>query len=162
MIPCTFLLLLFISLVHAQLGGKVLSPAQNDTVQVGKNTEIVFQYNNEGPGDYTVDIQIWQDAAAEQLINNITINHPIKSGNSSGVHVDFVYNDTFSWKVPHGLNETFYLTVIEHVVKKPSNQTVSLRSRPVMLHTSSANAWNLCSFAFTVTVSLLTLSYLSI
>ncbi|KAG1295249.1 hypothetical protein G6F66_004505 [Rhizopus arrhizus] len=136
----------------AQLGGQILSPKQNDTVQVGQNTEISFQYENVGTGDYTVDIQLWQDAAASVLIDNITIGHEIKSGNSSGSHVDFVYNDTYTWKVPHGLNETFYLTVIEHAKTPIYAQGITMRSRPVMLHTSSAVSLALNSFSLTFLV----------
>ncbi|KAI9250774.1 hypothetical protein BY458DRAFT_524276 [Sporodiniella umbellata] len=135
-----FLLIFFFAFAQAQLGGMILSPKMNDTVQVDHNTDIVFQYENMGVGTYTVDIQVWQDAAASILWDNITIGRTVKSGNSSGVNVPFVYNDTYTWKVPHGLNDTFWLTVNEHSVTPFHTNGVSLRSRPLMLHTSNARS----------------------
>lgn len=80
--------------VQAQLGPIVLSPVQNQTVPSGGKIDIVYQYQNVGTGNYTVDIQLWQDAAVTIPISNITTNHNVKSGNSSGVQVSFVLNDT--------------------------------------------------------------------
>ncbi|OBZ87406.1 hypothetical protein A0J61_04540 [Choanephora cucurbitarum] len=132
------ILSLLLSAVHAQLGPVVLSPEQNATVPAGGKMDIVYQYQNVGNGSYSVDIQLWQDAAATIPISDVVKDQEIKAGNSSGVKVNFYLNTTYSWNVPHGLNKTFWLTVTETAETKLYAKGISLRSRPVMLHTSAA------------------------
>lgn len=135
---CLALIALF-QFAKAQLGPEIISPAQNETVEPGKKIDIVYQYQNMGVGNYTIDVQLWQDAAVSIPINDVVIDQPIASGNSSGVKVSFLLNSTYSWKVPHGLNDTFWLTVTEGAQTAFYKKGVNLRSRPVMLHTSAAN-----------------------
>ncbi|KAI8987758.1 hypothetical protein BDF20DRAFT_852086, partial [Mycotypha africana] len=139
------LLILFfsnISLIAAQLGPQIISPEQNGTVPAGGKVDIVYRYQNMGKGNYTVDIQLWQDAAVTIPISNIAIDHGIKSGNSTGVHLAFLLNDTYTWSVPHGLNKTFWLTVTETAETAFYKEGLRLRSRPVLLHTSDASLTN--------------------
>jgi hypothetical protein len=124
--------------VNAQLGPEILSPAQNDTVPAGQNVDIVYRYQNMGTGNYTIDVALWGDAGVTTLIQNITTDHPVEGGNSTGVHLDFLMNDTYTMKVPHGLNSTFWLTVTENAVTTGFPKGLRLRSRPVMLHTSGS------------------------
>ncbi|RCH89497.1 hypothetical protein CU098_007936 [Rhizopus stolonifer] len=126
-------------LVYAQLGPVVLSPAQNGTIPAGGKIDIVYQYQNIGTGNYSVDIQLWQDGAVSIPISDVAKNHEIKPGNSTGAKVNFYLNDTFTWNVPHGLNSTFWLTVTESAQTSFYKKGVSLRSRPVMLHTSAGS-----------------------
>ncbi|KAI8373797.1 hypothetical protein BD560DRAFT_393562 [Blakeslea trispora] len=148
------LLGLFMSAAYAQLGPVVLSPEQNATVPAGGKMDIVYQYQNIGNGSYSVDIQLWQDAAATIPISDVVKDQEIKPGNSSGVKASFYLNNTYSWNVPHGLNKTFWLTVTEAAETKLYAKGVSLRSRPVMLHTSAARL----QFMSTMSTSLLTSS----
>ncbi|KAI7894904.1 uncharacterized protein EV154DRAFT_497348 [Mucor mucedo] len=145
--------------VKAQLGPEIISPVQNATVEPGQKIDIVYQYQNMGAGNYTIDVQLWQDAAVSIPINDVVIDQPIASGNSSGVKVSFLLNSTYSWKVPHGLNETFWLTVTEGAQTPFYSKGVNLRSRPVMLHTSAAATLMTkpASIAVVFIVSLITL-----
>lgn len=126
--------------IKAQLGPEIISPAQNATVEPGKNIDIVYQYQNIGSGNYSIDVQLWQDAAVSIPIKDVVVDQPITSGNSSGVKISFTLNSTFTWKVPHGLNDTFWLTITEDAETAFYKQGVNLRSRPLMLHTSAANS----------------------
>jgi hypothetical protein len=152
------ILLAICQIVKAQLGPIIISPTQNQTVSAGGKLDIVYQYQNVGTGNYSVDIQLWQDAAVTVPISNITTNHQIQSGNSSGVQISFTLNDTYTWNVQHGLNETFWLTVIETAQTPYYTKGLSLRSRPVMLHTSAANLMSKpASIAILFALSLVTL-----
>ncbi|GAA5794909.1 hypothetical protein EDC94DRAFT_591912 [Helicostylum pulchrum] len=133
------ILLSLLQLVQAQLGPKVVTPMQNATVDPGSKVDIVYEYQNLGTGDYSVDIQLWQDAAVSIPISDVVINEPITAGNSSGIKVAFTLNSTYTWKVPRGLNSTFWLTVTGNARTALYKNGVNLRSRPVMLHTSAAN-----------------------
>ncbi|KAG2231084.1 hypothetical protein BDF21DRAFT_409107 [Thamnidium elegans] len=133
------ILLTLLQLAKAQLGPKVLSPIQNATVDPGSKVDIVYEYQNLGTGDYSIDIQLWQDAAVTIPVSDVVINEPITAGNSSGIKVAFTLNSTYTWKVPRGLNSTFWLTVTGNTRTALYKDGVNLRSRPVMLHTSAAN-----------------------
>ncbi|CEP10557.1 hypothetical protein [Parasitella parasitica] len=146
-------------LAKAQLGPSILSPEQNATVPVGGKVDIIYRYQNMGTGNYSVDIQLWQDAAVTIPISNITIDHKIKSGNSSGVQVDFLLNDTYTWSVPHGLNRTFWLTVTEKAETAFYTKGISMRSRPVMLHPSPATMNSPVSYAILFTLSIFTILF---
>ncbi|CAO3610480.1 unnamed protein product [Mucor hiemalis] len=146
-------LLVIFQLVTAQLGPPILSPVQNATVPVGGNVDIVYQYQNMGTGNYSIDIQLWQDGAITELISNVTTNHEIKPGNSSGVKVMFTMNDTYTWKVPHGLNSTFWLTVTANSQTKFYPKGLAVRSRPVMLHPSAASLSRPSSIALLLVMS---------
>ncbi|KAL0144742.1 glycoside hydrolase superfamily [Mucor lusitanicus] len=148
-----------LNVVRAQLGPAILSPEQNATVPVGGKVDIVYRYQNMGTGNYSVDIQLWQDAAVTIPISNITIDHEIKGGNSSGVKVNFLMNDTFTWSVPHGLNRTFWLTVTEKAETAFYTKGISLRSRPVMLHPSSAIMNSPASYAILSTLAICTIVF---
>lgn len=132
-------LLTLCQFVKAQLGPEITSPEQNATVEAGKSIDIVYQYQNIGTGNYSIDIQLWQDAAVTIPISDVVMGQAITAGNSSGVKVSFTLNSTYSWKVSHGLNSTFWLTVTESAKTPFYTKGVNLRSRPVMLHTSAAN-----------------------
>ncbi|KAI9483022.1 MAG: hypothetical protein EXX96DRAFT_556557 [Benjaminiella poitrasii] len=133
-----FILILCQTVIHAQLGPVIISPEQNATIPAGGKVEISYQYQNMGTGNYSVDIQLWQDAAVTTPISDIVRDHAIKSGTSSGVKISFVMNDTYSWNVQHGLNKTFWLTVTETAQTAFYPKGIALRSRPVLLHTSDA------------------------
>lgn len=148
-----YLLLFFSTLlqrVGAQVGPDISNPPYNGTVTPGDHVEIDFQYQNVGTGNYTVDIAIWNDASATQLIQNITTNREVPSGNSTGVQLDFTYNSSYTWNVPGGLTytnpnnssdvtpvEIFYLTVTA-VADTTYLQDIRLCSRPIMLHYNAA------------------------
>lgn len=122
-----------ISLVTAQVGPQITSPEYNGTITPGETLSIQYNYQNMGNGNYTVDIAVWLDASATQLAANITTDHEIKSGNSTGVALNYTLSDSYDWNVPHGLNETVYLTVTEKA-NTDYNMSLQLRSRPIMLH----------------------------
>ncbi|KAL9545222.1 hypothetical protein MBANPS3_007250 [Mucor bainieri] len=126
--------------VRAQLGPAILSPEQNATVPVGGKVDIVYRYQNMGTGNYSVDIQLWQDAAVTIPISNITIDHEIKGGNSSGV-------------------KTFWLTVTEKAETAFYTNGISLRSRPVMLHPSSAIMNSPASYAILSILAICTIVF---
>ncbi|KAI9365848.1 hypothetical protein BD770DRAFT_377375 [Pilaira anomala] len=133
------ILLTFIQFVKAQLGPVISSPVQNATVDPGSKVEIIYEYQNLGPGNYSIDIQLWQDAAVTIPISDVVKDESVKEGNSTGVKVSFTLSSSYTWKVPHGLNDTFWLTVTGHAQTPAYKKGVSLRSRPLMLHTSAAN-----------------------
>lgn len=157
------LLGLLSQLVKAQLGPVVLSPEQNATVPAGGKVDIVYRYQNIGTGNYSVDIQLWQDAAVTIPISDVELGHEIKPGNSSGVHVSFLLNDTYTWKVPRGLNSTFWLTVTEKAQTAFYKNGVNLRSRPVMLHTSAASLMSSpASYVVLLALSVITMQLISL
>ena len=133
------IVLTFLQFVKAQLGPVISSPVQNATVDPGSKVDIVYEYQNLGPGNYSIDIQLWQDAAVTIPISDVVKGESVKEGNSTGVKVSFTLSSSYTWKVPRGLNDTFWLTVTGHAQTPAYKKGVSLRSRPLMLHTSAAN-----------------------
>lgn len=128
---------LFFYQCSAQLGTTIISPVQNATVNPGEKVDILYQYQNMGNGSYVIDVDLWQDNAAETLAKNIATNVSIASGTSAGTKLAFYYNATYTWTVPHGLNSTFYLTVTTKPKLVYNNAQLVMRSRPVVLHTSA-------------------------
>jgi hypothetical protein len=159
----TVLLSLLGQSVKAQLGPSVISPEQNATVPAGGKIDIVYRYLNVGTGNYSVDIQLWQDAAITIPISDIVMDHKVKPGNSSGVKLNFYLNDTYTWKVPRGLNSTFWLTVTERAQTAIVKNGDGLRSRPVMLHTSAASLMSSpASYIALLALSFITLQMFSL
>ncbi|CAO3646953.1 unnamed protein product [Mucor hiemalis] len=128
---------LFFYQCSAQLGTTILSPTQNSTVSPGQKVDILYQYQNMGNGTYVVDVNLWQDNAADTLAKNIATNVSVASGTSAGTKLAFYYNATYTWTVPHGLNSTFYLTVTTKPQLAYNSAQLVMRSRPVVLHTSA-------------------------
>ncbi len=151
------IVLILCQFVKAQLGPVIISPVQNATVPVNDKVDIVYQYQNVGTGNYTIDIQLWRDAAVTDLISNVTTNHPIKPGNSTGFKLDFRLNDTYTWSVPRGLNSTFWLTVTGNAQTAMHTKGLRLRSRPLMLHPSAASLSKPTSIALLFAMSVVTL-----
>ncbi|KAI8990196.1 hypothetical protein BDB01DRAFT_780389 [Pilobolus umbonatus] len=143
--PFSVIILLVICLLSlcgrckAQIGPKIFVPEQNQTVEAGEKSEISYQYSNLGDGDYKIDIQLWKDSAVTVPIQDIVIDYPIQPGNSTGVQVPFTYNATYTWKVPKGLDEIFWMTLTCKTVTPLYPKGVVMRSRPVLLHTSAAS-----------------------
>ncbi|KAI9005824.1 hypothetical protein CLU79DRAFT_780909 [Phycomyces nitens] len=132
-------LLALVCRVAAQVGPTITFPPENGTITAGETLEIKYTYPNMGTGNYSVDIAIWEDPSATQNILNITTNEAIPSGNSTGFTLAFNLTSSYKWKVPHGLNETIYLTVTEYA--KTSFFFPEQRSAPMMLHVSAAFAF---------------------
>ncbi|CEG73971.1 hypothetical protein RMATCC62417_09252 [Rhizopus microsporus] len=120
----------------AQLGAKIFYPENNATITPGEKINTQFRYNNMGPGQYTLDINLWKDSAARELAYNVAKGISLPEGNISGTHNDFSMNGTYSWTVPHGLDELIYLTVHANVTHQGS--VLTMRSNFVMLHVNSA------------------------
>ncbi|KAI8380962.1 uncharacterized protein BYT42DRAFT_564785 [Radiomyces spectabilis] len=131
-----FLVTLGALMATAQMGPEITNPKRNATINAGEKINIDFEYQNLGTGEYSVDISLWLDPSFETLLQNITTNHEIDSGNSTGVHLDMTQNATYEWKVPHGLNDTVYLTVTEYV-QTTAFKNLRVHSAPVMLHFSA-------------------------
>ncbi|KAI9351626.1 hypothetical protein BD770DRAFT_393681 [Pilaira anomala] len=132
-----FIFTLFFSQCLAQLGTEILSPTYNTTVNVGDKIQIQYQYQNMGNGSYLVDVDLWNNGAADNLAKNIAKDVSVQSGNSAGTKLAFHLNATYEWTVPKGLNDTLYLTV----TAKPELETkigLSMRSRPILIHINSA------------------------
>lgn len=129
------LLFLFIQVSLAQVGPKIISPEYNATIKAGDTVKIEYEYQNMGTGNYTADFQIYRDPSATDLDQNITTNHDIAPGNSTGTSLNYTLTDSYDWTVPDGLNETVYLVVYEHA--KTNFFSTDLRSRPIMLHVSA-------------------------
>ncbi|KAI7907795.1 glycoside hydrolase superfamily [Cokeromyces recurvatus] len=144
-------------LIYAQLGPTIIKPEQNATVPAGGQFDIVYEYQNMGTGNYSIDIQVWQDAAVSLPIFDIVKDHKIKSGNSSGIQISFRMNDSYTWKVQRGLNQTFWLTVTETAQTAFYSKGISLRSRPVLLHTSHATK---ISLSLPILISLVGFSFI--
>ncbi|KAG1461329.1 hypothetical protein G6F56_005753 [Rhizopus delemar] len=136
MYPHLLTLFTLFYLCAAQLGAEIFKPESNDTISPGEKVNTQFQYNNMGVGQYTLDVNLWKDNGLNDLAYAVAHGIPLPSGNSTGTHVDFYMNSTYSWTVPHGLNETVYLTVHTNITSSTSNLT--LRSAPIMLHVNSA------------------------
>lgn len=82
-------------------------------------------------------IDLWQDNTASILDKNISTNVFVPSGTSAGASLAFYLNATYSWNVPHGLNETVYLTVTTKPQLTYSSVDLSMRSRPIVLHVNA-------------------------
>lgn len=120
-----------------------------------------------------LDIALWQDASATQLIQNVTTDHPVEGGNSTGVQLNFTYTASYDWTVPGGLTikqtfdngtevekspELIYLTVTA-VSETSFFDDLRLRSRPVLLHYNAA-ALNAPNVILLLGVALLSMMYL--
>ncbi|KAL0075903.1 hypothetical protein J3Q64DRAFT_1773249 [Phycomyces blakesleeanus] len=142
--------LLMCSRVSAQLGPTIIFPEHNATINATQTLKIRYEYQNMGTGNYSVDIALWLDSSATQLIQNITTNEKIVSGNSTGVRLNFTLDGTYDWVVPRGLNETIYLTVTEHADTKLL-LPFTIQSSPVLLHFSAGiSAFTAHSFTLTL------------
>lgn len=132
------LLLLFVSACSAQLGTQINTPAWNSTIKPGDKIDIQFGYQNMGSGTYTVDIDVWTDNTLKTLAKNVVEDYSVPPGNSTGTQLKFYLNSTYTWKVPHGFNETVYLTVTTKPNLTYNAANYSMRSRAVLLHVNSA------------------------
>ncbi|KAI9469123.1 MAG: hypothetical protein EXX96DRAFT_590519 [Benjaminiella poitrasii] len=138
----TSLILFFFSVYiltcSAQLGTEINSPVTNSTIEPGEKVKIEYSYQNMGSGDYTVDIDLWQDQTLTTRSLSIASDVSVKSGNSTGTQLEFFMNATYdNWKVPRGLNKTVYLTVTTKPTLSFSNVTMSMRSRAIILHVNA-------------------------
>ncbi|KAJ8663338.1 hypothetical protein O0I10_000577 [Lichtheimia ornata] len=151
-ITTALLSLLLIGFVSAQVGPDIKTPEYNATVTPGDHITIEYEYSNVGTGNYTVDLALWQDASATQLIQNVTTDHAVDGGNSTGVQLNFTYTASYDWTVPGGLTvkrtfdngteveespQLIYLTVTA-VSETSFFDDLRLRSRPVLLHYNAA------------------------
>ncbi|KAI8987826.1 hypothetical protein BDF20DRAFT_291201 [Mycotypha africana] len=138
-IPFFFVAILgfFVSCIFAQLGTQINYPAFNDTIQPGQKIDIAYGYQNMGNGSYSVVIDLWQDNTLTTLAKNIAQDVDVPPGNSTGTHLQFYLNATYSWSVPHGLNKTVYLTVTTKPKLSYSKEELSMRSRAVLLHVNA-------------------------
>lgn len=145
------LTLLFPLLALAQLGPPILSPASNSTVYPGESVDITFEYENLGTGNYTVDIIAINDLSNPVPVVNITTNHQVTNGNSTGFTLSDTLNYTYSgWKVPRGtLNQTFWIVVVEHyaLVAVGNSPASQVKGPALLLHNSLAINLN-PSFSF--------------
>ncbi|KAI8084747.1 uncharacterized protein BX664DRAFT_337684 [Halteromyces radiatus] len=132
----TILVSLMLTIVKAQVGPSIISPANNASVSLGKSLEVQYSYPNLGPGTYTVDASLWQDASATQLIQNLLTGTSVPEGVSNGTNNAFNSTTTISLQIPSNLNDTFYLTLLQHV-KTQSGNTYDVRSAPMMLHSGA-------------------------
>ncbi|KAI7882046.1 hypothetical protein K492DRAFT_236262 [Lichtheimia hyalospora FSU 10163] len=169
----TLLFSLLIACVSAQVGPSIKTPEYNATVTPGDDITIEFEYSNVGTGNYTLDIALWQDASASQLIQNVTTDHELDGGNSTGVQLNFTYTGSYDWTVPGGLTikrtfdngteveespQLIYLTVTA-VSETSFFDDLRLRSRPVMLHYNAATL-NAPNVMLLLGVGLLSMMYL--
>lgn len=172
-ITTTLLFSLLIALVSAQVGPDIKTPEYNSTVTPGDDITIEYEYSNVGTGNYTVDISLWQDASATQLIQNVTTDHAVDGGNSTGVQLNFTYTASYDWTVPGGLTvkrtfdngteveespQLIYLTVTA-VSDTSFFDDLRLRSRPVLLHYNAA-ALNAPNVMLLLGVAVLSMVYL--
>ncbi|KAI9020031.1 hypothetical protein CLU79DRAFT_756817 [Phycomyces nitens] len=148
-----FLISLLISNVSAQLGPTIVYPEHNATINATQTLKIRYEYQNMGTGNYSVDIALWLDPKATQLIQNITTNEKIVPGNSTGIRLNFTLDGSYDWVVPRGLNETVYLTVTETADTRIL-LPFRIQSSPVLLH-FSAGLSALSAYSFTLTVACL-------
>ncbi|KAI8886835.1 hypothetical protein K501DRAFT_243441 [Backusella circina FSU 941] len=150
----TLVLVLFFYQCSAQLGTTIYTPVSNDTVYPGQEVDTAFSYANIGTGNYSINVDLWQDAAATSLAKNIASNVTVQGGNSTGNQVAFTINSTYTWTVPEGLNETVYLTVTTY----PNSNffKTTMRSRPLLIHVSGAiinepfQKWSLFALCFAI------------
>ncbi|CDS10161.1 hypothetical protein LRAMOSA02838 [Lichtheimia ramosa] len=136
----------------AQVGPHITVPEYNATVTPGDHITIEYTYQNMGTGNYSIDVALWQDASATQLLQNVTTDHKIPGGNSTGFQLNFTYTGTYDWNVPGGLSvkrtfdngteieeapQLIYLTVTCDA-DTYFYDDLRLRSRPIMLHYNAA------------------------
>lgn len=157
------LTLLLPLLAVAQLGPPILSPQQNQTVHPGDSIDITFEYENLGTGNYSVDIIAINDLTTNIPVVNITLNHEVPDGNSTGFNLQNTLNYTYSgWKVPHDvLNQTFWLRVIEHYSLEAMGNAPasSVGGMQLLLHNSPAS--NLIPNLSSVMIALVAVSALA-
>ncbi|KAI8340213.1 hypothetical protein BC941DRAFT_419747 [Chlamydoabsidia padenii] len=132
----TILVCLLLALVKAQVGPVITEPANNATVSPGKTLSIAYSYPNLGPGTYTVDVNLWQDAAVTQLIQNLLTGVSVPEGSSNGTSNAFNTSTTINVDMPSNLTDTFYLTLHQHV-KTQNGNAPAVRSFPLMLHSAA-------------------------
>jgi hypothetical protein len=132
----TLLVSLMLALVHAQVGPVITEPANNATVSPGKTLNVAYSYPNLGPGTYTVDVNIWQDASVSQLIQNLRTGVSVPAGVSNGTNNAFNTSTTISVDMPSNLTDIFYLTLHQHV-ETQSGHAPTVRSAPLMLHSAA-------------------------
>ncbi|ORX60354.1 hypothetical protein DM01DRAFT_1332511 [Hesseltinella vesiculosa] len=130
------LLGMMLAITQAQVGPTIYSPAENSTIAPNQKLNINFSYQNLGTGTYTLDVSFWQDPSASQLIATVLTGSSLPSGSSSGTTIAFSMNGSVSVTAPSSLNETFYMTLTEHVSTQ-GNQNVSVKSMPMMLHSGA-------------------------
>ncbi|CAO3642973.1 unnamed protein product [Cunninghamella blakesleeana] len=128
---------LMITLVTAQVGPVIISPASNATVTPGKKLNIEYQYPNMGAGDYKINIDLWQDASSTQLISNLASNVSIPPGNSTGVNLKTNLSSSYEVTLPNNLNFTFYLTITQLTQTTGGLGSFGVSSFPVMLHSAA-------------------------
>jgi hypothetical protein len=147
-------LLLFISTCLAQLGTEINSPLSNSTIKPGDKIEIDFGYQNMGTGTYSIDVNVWTDNTLKTLSTSVANDYSIPAGNSTGTQLAFFLNSTYSWTVPHGLNETVYLTVTTNVNLTTNANNYTMRSRAIVLHVNvglvNIPKWGLIALSFAV------------
>ncbi|KAI7904492.1 uncharacterized protein BX663DRAFT_502576 [Cokeromyces recurvatus] len=137
-LPLFFIIYTYISTCLAQLGTEINLPLTNSTVKPGEVVKIDYTYQNMGNGVYTVNIDLWQDQTLSVRSLSIASNVSVKPGNSTGTQLPLYLNATYdNWKVPHGLNETVYLTVTTKPQLSFSNVTLTMRSRAIVLHVNA-------------------------
>jgi hypothetical protein len=137
----SFLIALLLPLIAlAQEGPRIISPASNTTYGPGDSVDITFQYPNLGTGNYSVDIYAVNSLSNPIPVVNITLDHDVPDGNSTGSQLAFYLNYTYSgWKIPHNtLNSTFWIVVNEHYALSiagnvPAN---SVEGPSLLLHNS--------------------------
>ncbi|KAF7724275.1 hypothetical protein EC973_001176 [Apophysomyces ossiformis] len=155
-----FLVLAFASrYVAAQVGPNITSPVENATIVPGQDLKIEYEYQNLGTGNYMVDIALWLDPSATELLYTIVENYTVSPGNSEGVTLNFTNTASYTWKVPHNLitpNNTegiVYLNVRE-LTQTKFIPYISLRSFAIMLHVNAAASHLPASYLFTFFLSL--------
>ncbi|KAI7854730.1 hypothetical protein BDC45DRAFT_507970 [Circinella umbellata] len=144
------ILLIVVSCHHAwaQVGPTVKTPEFNSTVTPGDHITIEYEYQNVGTGNYSLEINLWQDSGRRYLLQNVCKDHPIEGGNSTGVQINFTLSATYDWTVPGDLThkvkndegedvdeavDMFYLDVTT-VANTHFFESLNLKSRPVRLH----------------------------
>ncbi|KAI9491594.1 hypothetical protein BDB00DRAFT_874157 [Zychaea mexicana] len=148
-------LLIFATLAHhayAQVGPDVKTPEFNATVTPGDRITIEYEYQNVGTGNYTVEIDLWEDSGKRYLLQNVCKDEPLAGGNSTGVQLNFTMSATYDWTVPGDLThkvsneegeevdeavDMFFLTVTA-VADTYFYEDLALTSRPVRLHYNAA------------------------
>lgn len=151
-----FLFFLFVTACSAQLGTQINSPAYNSTIKPGDKIDIQFGYQNMGSGIYTVDIDVWTDNTLRTLAKNVVENYSVPPGNSTGTQLAFYKNASYTWSVPHGFNETIWLTVTTKPNLTYNAANYSMRSRAIKLNVNAGainmptHYWALLALSFTV------------
>jgi hypothetical protein len=158
----TVLASLMLALTSAQVGPVITDPPNNATVSPGKTLNVAYAYPNLGPGTYTVDVNIWQDAAVSQLIQNLRTGVSVPAGISNGTNNAFNTSTTIEVNMPSNLTDTFYLTLHQHV-ETQNGQAPTVRSAPLMLHSAAmSNLPKSLSVLLAVAFGVLGFSFLAI